>query len=280
MGRGAAGAKAHENRCEKSDNMSEIENYYANYNEDGRLTSRHGQVEFLTTMRCIHDLLGGEKRRILEVGAGTGRYSIALAHEGHEVDALEYTAHNLAIMNEKAAGVANIRTHRGTALDLSRFAAEAFDLTMVLGPMYHVYTDADKERVLAEAIRVTKTGGHILVAYTMNEATVIQYAFKGGHTRALLQEGKLTEDFRLLAEEADLFEMIRTEEIDALNARFENVRRIKLVATDGATNYMRECIDTMDDETFALWMRYHFATCESADLIGAANHALDILEKV
>ncbi len=146
--------------------------------------------------------------------------------------------------------------------------------------MHHVYTDADKQKVLAEAVRVTKTGGHILAAYAMNEATMIQYAFKGGHTRELLQEGKLTEDFRLLAEEADLFEMIRTEEINALDARFENVRRLKVVATDGATNYMRDCIDTLDDETFELWVQYHFATCERADLIGAANHALDNLEKI
>jgi 16S rRNA A1518/A1519 N6-dimethyltransferase RsmA/KsgA/DIM1 with predicted DNA glycosylase/AP lyase activity len=79
--------------------MNHLENYYANYDEEGRLTSKHGQVEYRTTMKYIYDIIGDEKKKILEVGAGTGRYSVALAKESHEVDALEYTEHNLKIMN-------------------------------------------------------------------------------------------------------------------------------------------------------------------------------------
>ena len=162
--------------------MNYIENYYANYDEEGRLLKKYGQVEYLTTMKYIHECIGGDvKKRILEVGAGTGRYSVALAKEGHEVDALEYTRHNLEIMNSKIDGLTTIRTHQGTALDLSRFADESFDLTLVLGPMYHLYTKEDKEKALQEAIRVTKKGGYILVAYCMNEYGVITYAFKERH---------------------------------------------------------------------------------------------------
>ena len=55
-----------------------LENYYANYDEEGRLASKHGQVELLTTMKYIHEFISGtEKKKILEVGAGTGRYSSA-----------------------------------------------------------------------------------------------------------------------------------------------------------------------------------------------------------
>jgi len=62
--------------------MNYLENYYANYDEEGRLSSNHGQVEFLTTMKYIHECLGNtEKKKILEVGAGTGRYSIACVDE-------------------------------------------------------------------------------------------------------------------------------------------------------------------------------------------------------
>ena len=46
------------------------------------------------------------------------------------------------------------------------------------------------------------------------------------------------------------------------------------------TVYMRECIDAMDDDTFAVWMKYHLTTYERMDLIGATNHSLDILKKV
>lgn len=78
---------------------------------------------------------------------------------------------------------------------------------------------------------------------------------------------------------SDLSMKIRLEEIDELNACFENVKRLKIVAADGATNYMRECVDAMDDATFDMWMKYHFSICERMDLIGATNHALDILVK-
>lgn len=43
-----------------------------------------------------------------------------------------------------------------------------------------MYTNKDKCRVLEEAIRVTKRKGYILIAYCMNEATMIQFTFKAG----------------------------------------------------------------------------------------------------
>ena len=58
--------------------------YYAHYDEDARLASRHGSVEYLTTMRYLHKYLR-PGAAILELGAGTGRYSVALAKEGFRV---------------------------------------------------------------------------------------------------------------------------------------------------------------------------------------------------
>lgn len=261
--------------------MNYLENYYANYDEEGRLLSNHGQVEYRTTMKYIHEVaeeIGA--KRIMEVGAGTGRYSIALAKEGFEVEAVELTEHNLGIMNSKIEGIHNIHTHQGNALDLSGFADESFDLTLVLGPMYHLYTKEDKVQVLKEAARVTRKGGYILVAYCMNEATMIRFTFKLGNVWDLVDNHMLSEDFRCLSEEKDLFEMVRLEEIDALNANISDIRRKKIIAADGATNYMRECVDTMDEKTFELWMKYHLSICERMDLIGATNHSLDILNKL
>ena len=62
--------------------MDYLENYYNSFNEDERLSPQHGQVEYITTMKYIRDYLErGQKAKILEVGAGTGRYSIPLAQE-------------------------------------------------------------------------------------------------------------------------------------------------------------------------------------------------------
>ena len=68
--------------------MTDLEKYYNKFNEDKRLTRRHGQVEFITSMKYIHECIGDRKCvKILDIGAGTGRYSVALAN-----DCLLYTS--------------------------------------------------------------------------------------------------------------------------------------------------------------------------------------------
>ena len=259
--------------------MNYLEEYYNNYDEDGRLLSRHGQVEYLTTMRYIQECLEGiSAPTILEVGAGTGRYSVTLAKQGLHVTAVELIEHNLEILRTKLDGTEPITIFQGNALDLSRLSDNAFDLTMLLGPMYHLYTNEKKLKALSEAVRVTKPGGHILVAYCMNDPTVIQYVFGLNHLCEVMDLNMLTSDWHCISEPKDLFEMVRTEEIADLDAAVP-VKRIKLVATDGATNYMREQIDAMDDDAFGKWLDYHFTICERQDLIGASHHTLDILRK-
>lgn len=259
--------------------MSYLEEHYSNYDEEGRLLSQHGQVEYLTTMKYIRDCLSKvSEPSILEVGAGTGRYSVTLAKQGYRVSAVELVAHNLALLKAKLDGSEPITAMQGNALDLSVFPDASFDLTLLLGPMYHLYTRDDKLKALAEAIRVTKQGGFILAAYCMNEPTVIQYVFFSNHLREVLEQNLLTSDWHCVSEPKEIFEQVRTEDIASLDAELP-VERIKLVATDGATNYIRGCIDAMDEETFGKWMEYHFAICERQDLIGASHHTLDILKK-
>ena len=238
--------------------------------------SQHGQVEYLTTMKYIHECLSQfASPSILEVGAGTGRYSSALAKEGYSVTAVELVPHNLDVLRSKLDGTEPITAMQGNALDLSVFQDQSFNLTMLLGPMYHLFTWEDKIQALSEAVRVTKPGGNILVAYCMNEATVIQYAFLSNHLNDM--NALLTDDWHCKSEPEEGFELVRTEDISLLNSKFP-LDRIKLVATDGATHYLSGFIDEMDQDTFAKWMEYHLATCERQDLIGAANHTLDILK--
>lgn len=257
-----------------------LNEYYNRYDEEGRLLSRHGQVEYRTTMKYIHESLAGiSDPSILEIGAGTGRYSVTLARQGVRVTAVELIEHNLELLRAKLDGSEPIVTMQGNAMDLSFLPDDTFDLTMLLGPMYHLYTRANQRKALSEAVRVTKRGGRILVAYCMNEPTVVQYVFGLNHLHEVMELNMLTEDWHCISEPKDLFQLVRTEDIASLDAELP-VRRLKLVATDGATNYKREFIDAMDDETFGKWMEYHFAICERQDLIGASHHTLDILKKV
>ena len=238
-----------------------LENFYNEYDEEGRLeNNRLGRVEYLTTRRYLDPLLNADCK-IAEIGAGTGRYSVTLAKEGYDVTAVELVQHNLDILKSKLDGSENIKTYLGNALDLNMLEDNTYDIT------------------LKEAVRITKPGGHILVAYCMNEATVIQYVFGCNQLKSVMDLNMLTDDWKCISEPKDLFEMVRIEEIECLNAAVP-VERVKLVATDGASRYIREYLEEFDEETFAKWLSYHFATCERQDLIGATNHSLDILRKL
>jgi len=93
-------------------------------------------------------------------------------------------------------------------MDLSAFADGSYDAVLVLGPLYHLYTDADKCAVLNEAKRVLRPGGILFAAYCMNEATMIQFCFKddGQNMLDCLDKKMLTADFKCISTPADLFE--------------------------------------------------------------------------
>ena len=257
-----------------------LNEFYSHYDEDGRLSKKHGSVEFLTTMRYIGEYIKPGDR-VLEVGAGTGRYSHALARQGYTVDAVELIGHNIDVFQNNTQPGENISITQGNALDLSAFSDNTYDITLLLGPLYHLYTKEDKRQALREAIRVTRPGGVIFTAYVISDGCLLDEGFLRGNINVAeyVKTGLLDrETFAAKSEPKDLFELVRKEDVDELMRDFPTTR-LHYVASDGCALLLRYAIDAMDDDAFALYLNYHFATCERADLLGVTSHALDVFRK-
>lgn len=258
--------------------LKALTDYYENYDEDNRLSSKHGSVEFLTTMRYIEKYLR-PGMRVCEIGAATGKYTHALARRGYQVDAVELIQHNIDIFNANTQEGEKVRIYQGNAKDLCMLADETYDVTLLLGPMYHLFTVPEQLQALSEAIRITKHGGVVFVAYCGNDATMVQYCFGKG----MLKYQRYRElvdpvTFKAASDPAELFQLYRKEDIDLLLSVFP-VKRLHYVGTDMATHYMRNTVDEMDDELFQIYLKYHFAICERSDMVGTSHHMLDIFKK-
>jgi len=259
------------------DRQEILNNFYnEDCTEDTRLESQHGQVEFLTTTKYIEKFLKTDSK-ILEVGAGTGRYSLYYANKGYDVTAIEYVKHNIDILKSKIKDGTKIVAEQGDAIDLSRFEDDTFDVTLVLGPLYHLYEDKDINKAIEEAVRVTKKDGIIAIAYLTSDSIMIDWALMGDH----LLDGypnDFDKDFKLTRYPQGIFAPFYISEFKEIMNKFD-VELLHNVATDGFTHHVKDKIDSLSKEEFDVWMRYHLSTCEREDLQGYSNHMLYICRK-
>ncbi len=255
-------------------NEKELINYYNKFNEDKRLETKHGQVEFLTAIKYIEDYLKKYNNpKILDVGAGTGKYSLYFYNKGYNIEALELVKHNLKVIEEKNK---DIITHLGNAINLSMFNDESFDIVLLFGPMYHLISTEEKIKALKEAKRVLKKDGLIFISYCMNEYALITHGFKEGFINDSLNN--IDDSFKILSNNNDLYSYVRLDDINYLKDSL-NLKRVKIISQDGPTEYLKKEINQMDDNTFNLFLKYHFSICEREYLLEASRHVLDILKK-
>ncbi len=249
-------------------NERELVDYYNKHNEDKRLKTKHANIEFITAMKYIHEYLK-PGMSILDVGAGTGAYSIPLRDEGYDVTAVELVKQNLKYMEK-----ANINCYQGNATNLSKFKDNSFDMVFLFGPMYHLLTMDEKVKALEEAKRVSKK--YIFISYCMNEHALIYHGFMEGYIKDDINN--IDDSFKILKDNDNLYSYVRLEDIDYLKDTC-NLKRIKIINQDGPTEYIKKIVNTMDDQTYDLFIKYHLSTCERKEILGAGRHILDILEK-
>ena len=101
-------------------------------------------------------------KRVLEIGAGTGRDSFPLVREGALVTQLDYAEGSLRILKKLASDSdLQVQIVGGDTFRLP-FRDESFDVVFHQGLLEH-FRPAEARALLRENVRVLKTGGYLLV---------------------------------------------------------------------------------------------------------------------
>jgi len=257
-------------------NKNIIINHYLGYDEDNRLVSDRGHhVEYLTTMRYIEKFLKPQAK-ILEIGAATGRYSLALAHMGYDVTAVDLTPSHVEVMKSKSKRLKNFRCMVADALDLSMFEDQSFDMVLNFGPMYHLFNKKDKNQAIKETLRVAKKGGICMFAYLPSASFMMNYGLR--HQMVTHLFSYMDKKGRVKDEPKEVFACFYIEEFKKMFERTKSTY-ITNVATDGIAYAMREWLEQLSKSDYEKFLKWHFMTCERLDQQGYSAHLLYICKK-
>ncbi|TWJ15977.1 ubiquinone/menaquinone biosynthesis C-methylase UbiE [Stackebrandtia albiflava] len=164
----------------------EILRYYERGGEADRLErDGPGRLEFLRTRDVLRRLLPEAPSAVADVGGGMGVHARWLAEDGHRVTLVDPVPSHV----DAASRLPGVTAVTGDARRLPLPDGDV-DAVLLLGPMYHLREPADRESALAEAIRVVRPGGPVVVA-TVNRFSVFHDMARRG---ALVEAGELMDE--------------------------------------------------------------------------------------
>ena len=244
----------------------QINKYYENYDEDGRLFRNKAHLpEYLTTIRYFDRLLIPGSR-ILDACAGTGRYSFYLADKGHIVTACDLVKHHVNIIKSKPGAEKLKEISACNVLDLSRFDENSFDAVLCMGAMYHLPSDNEKIQAIKECTRVCKPGGLVVLSYLNYFAVAAAEVSKG-----------LDDLDEVLATFEDGIDCLWKATTPAKMERYVNAAGLEVmhnIGADGISFVLADKVNAATDEAFDKWMEYIYKHCEEPSIVGYNMHGL------
>lgn len=127
------------------------------------------------------DLLGSG-RRMVEIGCGIGRFVAALAPRMGEVTGLDISEGMIARARERCAGLANARLAVSSGRDLAGVGSRSADLVLAADVFPYLVQAGVAEDHVAEAARVLRPGGHLLI---------LNFSYRGDPARDGAEVGDL-----------------------------------------------------------------------------------------
>lgn len=256
----------------------DVVKYYTKiYDEELRLNetcdNRH-IVEREVKKKILKDYIAGNEK-VLEIGAGTGLYSLYLAGLGCDVSACDIVPKHVKQIKDKSKKLGlKVEALVSDALEIP-YKDNSYNLVMLSGPIYHLHGNENKKKAIKEAFRVCKENGIIVVDYLSEIHGFIQHA--------LISSKYLSE---CTSEEIDLgickdevFSYDKKDNI--INIMNEvGIKNINIYGTDSITRFIREDINNYTKDELLKWISFIYGISNNQGTIELSEHCLAIGRKV
>lgn len=152
----------------------EVLDYYDRFAEESRLDSGPSRLEFDRTKEILARLLPKTPARIVDVGGAAGPYSAWLAERGYDVDLVDASPRLVEEARRVSARletpIASVSVADARRLPQADCVAAA---VLLMGPLYHLPRAVDRQKALAEALRVLAPSGLLIVAAISRYASAL-----------------------------------------------------------------------------------------------------------
>lgn len=274
-----------------------VEKYYQQFpqKEVSRLTdSAYGSIESEITKKFLLKHIK-PKTYVADVGSGPGHYSTWLLGLGHYVHLIDLSEEllNLAKTNiekehleQNALGFSKL-----DARSLTGIPDEKFDVTLLMGPLYHLHEATDRKLVIQEAVRITKSGGLIFSTIINRLCSVI----------SMMHQAPETLTYKLEHDPKELCEIVKTgkyenientpngftdayfselDEIPKFYSHF-NIELIETFACQGFASFIYEKAEHIkkSPKAWRLFLDLVFENATRPELLGASEHVVFIGKK-
>ena len=267
-----------------SDDVSDIAAYYNSDPEREYWRLERHQLEHDLTWRYLSQYLPPQGN-ILEVGAGTGRYTRELAGRGYAITAVDISAALLerCKANLTEAGLADqVRFVLADARNLAGINGEEFDSVLLMGPLYHLIAEAERKEALKQVFERLRTGGILFSSFIsrigimgdlmkdlpdwIEDQAAVRSHLESGRRPDGSPRGGFRGYFAEVSEIAPLHEAIGFE-------------TLTLAAVEPAISADDESYNRLEGKQRQLWLDLLYEISAERSSIGASRHLLYIGRK-
>jgi len=267
-----------------TDDISDIAAYYDRNPQGEHNRLEEHQLEYDLTWRFLEAYLppSGE---ILEIGAGTGRYTLGLVQRGYNVTAVDFSKANLEACQEylKEAGFTDsVQFILDDARFLTAIPQKEFDAVLLMGPLYHLVEENDRQMALKQAYDRLRPSGVIFSAFISRFGIfgvimkIMPESIKDHkQVRSVVERGRDRKDWPSGGFRAYF---ATVEEIPPLHEK-TGFTTIKLVGVEPAISADDESYNKLEGERRELWLDLLYEISDQPSIVGASQHLLYIGRK-